>query len=86
MCTCDNALETASILDQLYQLYDQSRTESETIRQGFLKLETLLGDFSLDKQNEASFICNSIADELARLAFREGVRTGIQLAKELTAI
>ena len=83
MCQYKNIADTESILDQLYQVYDANRKESDFINQGFQKLDTLHAQLSFEEQTEAYSLCGQIADEQARLAFREGVRVGIRLAREL---
>ena len=75
-----------SVLDQLYQTYEENRIESELIRREFRALDTMLASLTMEERNEAYRICNSIAGEQARLAFREGVSVGVRLEKELKRI
>ena len=83
MCQYELTEDTASVLEPLYQAYEEGRRESDLINRAFQKLEALHARLSFEEQTEAYRLCGQIADEQARLAFREGVRVGIRLAREL---
>ena len=75
--------ENESVLDPLYRAYEEGRRESEVINQAFQQLEALHARLSFEEQTKVYRLCGQIADEQARLAFQEGVRVGIRLAREL---
>ena len=78
----DSDCET--VLDQLYQAYAESHeSDPLEIREGFRKLDELLGSLSLDDNNIVFNLCCSLCTAYERKAFIAGLQYGAHLMTEL---
>ena len=78
----DSDCET--VLDQLYQAYAESpESDPLEIREGFRKLDELLGSLSLDDNNIVFNLCCSLCTAYERKAFIAGLQYGAHLMTEL---
>ena len=78
----DSDCET--VLDQLYQAYQESHeSDPLDIRDGFRKLDDLLGHLPLEDNNAVFNLCCSLCIGYEHKAFLDGVRCGAQLIQEL---
>ena len=73
-----------TVLDQLYQAYAESHeSDPLEIREGFRKLDELLGSLSLDDNNIVFNLCCSLCTAYERKAFIAGLQYGAHLMTEL---
>lgn len=73
-----------TVLDQLYQIYSESRENDPTeIQEGFQELETYMERFSLAEDNAVFNLCCRLCVAYERKAFLDGVRCGAALMLEL---
>ena len=78
----DSDCET--ILDQLYQAYAESHeSDPPEIRDGFKKLDDLLGELSLDDNNAVWNLCCQLCTAYEHKAFLDGLQYGAYLMREL---
>ena len=78
----DSDCET--VLDQLYQAYAESHeSDPPKIRDGFKKLDDLLGNLSLDDNNAVWNLCCQLCTAYEHKAFLDGLQYGASLIKEL---
>ena len=76
--------ECETVLDQLYQAYAESHeSDPPEIREGFRKLDELLGSLSLDDNNIVFNLCCSLCTAYERKAFIAGLQYGAHLMTEL---
>ena len=73
-----------SILDQLYQVYQESHeSDPPDIRDGFRELDKLLGHLPLEDNNAVFNLCCSLCTAYERKAFQDGLQYGAHLMFEL---
>ena len=78
----DSDYET--VLDQLYQAYAESHeSDPPEIRDGFKKLDNLLGGLSIDDNNTVWNLCCQLCTAYEHKAFIDGLQYGAHLLKEL---
>ena len=78
----DSDCET--VLDQLYQAYAESHeSDPPEIRDGFKKLDDLLGVLSLDDNNAVWNLCCQLCTAYEHKAFLDGLKYGANLMQEL---
>ena len=78
----DSDCET--VLDQLYQAYaDSHESDPPEIRNGFKKLDDLLGSLSLDDNNAVWNLCCQLCTACEHKAFIAGLQYGAHLMQEL---
>ena len=78
----DSDCET--VLDQLYQAYAESHeSDPPEIRDGFKKLDDLLGSISLDENNAVWNLCCQLCTAYEHKAFLDGLQYGAHLMQEL---
>lgn len=78
----DNDCET--VLDQLYQVYVESHeSDPLEIREGFKKLDELLGSLPLDDNNTVFNLCCSLCTAYEHKAFLDGLQYGALLMMEI---
>ena len=73
-----------TVLDQLYQAYTESHeSDPPEIRDGFKKLDDLLGVLSLDDNNAVWNLCCQLCTAYEHKAFMDGIKYGACLMREL---
>ena len=78
----DSDCET--VLDQIYQAYAESHeSDPPEIRDGFKKLDDLLGDLSLYDNNAVWNLCCQLCTAYEHKAFVAGLQYGAHLMHEL---
>lgn len=78
----DSDCET--VLDQLYQVYQESHeSDPPDIRDGFRELDNLLGHLLLEDNNTVFNLCCSLCTAYERKAFLDGLQYGAHLITEL---
>lgn len=78
----DSDCET--VLDQLYQVYVESHeSDPLEIREGFKKLDELLGSLPLDDNNTVFNLCCSLCTAYEHKAFLDGLQYGALLIMEI---
>ena len=74
----DSDCET--VLDQIYQAYQESHeSDPPDIRDGFRKLDDLLGHLSLEDNNAVFNLCCSLCTAYKHKAFLDGLQYGANL-------
>jgi len=78
----DSDCET--VLDQLYQVYQESHeSDPPDIRDGFRELDNLMGHLLLEDNNTVRNLCCSLCTAYERKAFLDGLQYGAHLITEL---
>ena len=73
-----------TVLDQLFWVYrDSHESDPPEIRDGFKKLDALLGHLPLDDNNAVFNLCCSLCTAYEYKAFIDGLHYGAQLMMEL---
>jgi len=73
-----------SVLDQLYQAYQESHeSDPPEIREGFKELDELLRALPLDDNNTVFNLCCRLCTAYEHKAFLDGVQYGAYLMTEL---
>ena len=73
-----------TVLGQLYQAYAESHESAPPeIRDGFKKLDDLLGSLSLDDNNAVWNLCCRLCSAYEHKAFLDGLQCGAHLIAEL---
>ena len=76
--------DCATVLDQLYQAYAESReSDPPDIREGFAELEMLLKGLPLRDNNAVCNLCCRLCADYERKAFIDGLQYGAHLMKEI---
>ena len=76
--------DCATVLDQLYQAYQESpESDPPDIRDGFRQLDGLLGDLPLEDNNTVFNLCCSLCTAYEHKAFLDGLQYGAHLTLEL---
>ena len=76
--------DCATVLDQLYQAYAESReSDPPDIREGLAELEMLLKGLPLRDNNAVCDLCCRLCGEYERKAFIDGLQYGAHLMKEI---
>ena len=69
-----------TVLDQIYQAYQESHeSDPPDIRDGFRKLDDLLGHLSLEDNNAVFNLCCSLCTAYEHKAFLDGLQYGANL-------
>jgi len=75
-----------SVLDQLYQAYQESHeSDPPEIREGFKELDELLCALPLDDNNTVFNLCCRLCTAYEHKAFLDGVQYGAYLMTEINA-
>jgi len=75
-----------SVLDQLYQAYQESHeSDPPEIREGFKELDELLRALPLDDNNTVFNLCCRLCTAYEHKAFLDGVQYGAYLMTEINA-
>ena len=73
-----------TVLDQLFRAYQESHeSDPPEIRDGFKKLDALLGNLPLDDNNAVFNLCCRLCTAYEQKAFLDGIHYGAQLMMEL---
>lgn len=73
-----------TVLDQLYQVYQESHeSDPPDIREGFRKLDDLLGHLPLEDNNTVFNLCCSLCTAYEHKSFLDGLKYGAHLMLEL---
>ena len=73
-----------TVLDQLYQAYQESHENDPTeISEGFKALDKLLGSLPLDDNNAVFSLCCRLCTAYEHKAFLDGLQYGAHLMLEL---
>ena len=78
------ASDCETVLDQLYQAYQESHeSDPPDIRDGFRELDDLLRHFPLEDNNAVFNLCCSLCTAYEHKAFLDGIQYGAHLTFEL---
>ncbi len=75
-----------SLLEMLYFYYTECNPlNSDTIKQGFSKLDHMMSNFTLKENDEVIYTVCDLCTQHERLAFIAGVNVDIRLSSELSS-